>query len=916
MRLTLRTLLAYLDDILEDGDIQTLKAKIEESGRATQLIARIRNSVDHREIGALSPDAIGPLENANVMSEYLDSTLSPEQIAEIEQLCLDSDTSLAEAAACHQILTVVLGEPAQVKDSLRQKIYDLPLSDALVAMEQQTQPAADTSVSGKAALRAESVASLDRGMSEAKGASGTNGLEASGDELASPNSSTSTQSAGMDEFPSAAADATTAVRPVGPSDSGVARAASKIRSDADEFEGISEAQIVARTTRAMSERGDIYGGSIRPSRITPWLVTLALAGVVLYVLGQIFSPLSRRGAGEVGQVASQDIDNGSGEVSEPLPKLDEILTPPMPEETATQDPVDQVTPATESNATESNATASKNVGPTSDVATAEESTRESMAESTRESMAGPMATTDNLSEAKPSPVESTAVDGNAKPGENTAASIATGSEGSPMTDPIANTPAGPSVAAEETGTGEMGDKAMMSAKEDGPTSPVEAPVMDASEPAKVATIADPSTIDPLMESEKKTSPGEASIGTKVVAKLAGAGSLVLVEGVDGWSRLINQQPDPAANPKQPAKPVTTEVLSGQNIIAPALYRPILASDSSLEWVLAGPTRMRLFQDDPDGADAETILTELIDGRLLLASTEPSVMANLQVGPRMVKIFMPDAQTELAIEMIHFRPAGVDPLVPENRRPIYRIIATQNGATIESQLTKPDGKTIVEKAITLKTGQQWQARGDQPAMITTVGLLPEWVDDAAKKNLPIESARKGLLDFIDPTKPIEKSLREAMAFRRIEVAALAAETLLLLGREDVYFGSDGILSRPRQRLFWTEHFQMLRQHIASDAKAAASVQTAVARAELADSANLFRLLVGFSQEELANGGDEKLVEFLDSASMPVRVLAIENLKAIVGDDLGYRADQENANSRRADIKKWDARLRKGDIRYKP
>jgi hypothetical protein len=50
-------------------------------------------------------------------------------------------------------------------------------------------------------------------------------------------------------------------------------------------------------------------------------------------------------------------------------------------------------------------------------------------------------------------------------------------------------------------------------------------------------------------------------------------------------------------------------------------------------------------------------------------------------------------------------------------------------------------------------------------------------------------------------------------------------------------------------------------------------------------------------------------------MPVRVLAIENLKAIVGDDLGYRADQENANSRRADIKKWDARLRRGDIRYK-
>lgn len=886
MRLTLRTLLAYLDDILEDGDIQTLKAKIEESGLATQLIARIRNSVDHREIGALSPDAIGPLENANVMGEYLDSTLSPEQIAEIEQLCMESDTSLAEAAACHQILTVVLGEPAQVKDSLRQQIYDLPLSDALRAMEQQTQPAADTSIAGKAPLGAESIASLDLGIPEAVGASGANGLEASGYELASPDSAAPLQPDGVDGFPSISANAATTVRPVGPNDSGVAQAASKIRSNADDLDGISEAEIVARTTRAMSERGDVYGGSIRPSRITPWLVTLALAGVMLYVLGQIFSPLTQRSVREVGSVAMQDIDNGSGEIFEPLPELEEAPTTPATEETTSPD-----TTSPETTTDEPTVDPSAGADPMPAVAgSAGIASTESPTVSTEDSI----------------PTVGEAPTAGQKP-PMTSASAKTPTDLSPS----ATEPAGPSVVAEGTGA-----NAMAPEEKGETTTPTQDPAMEIPEPEKVATIADPSMIDPLIASEEKKTLVEPSIGTKVVAKLAGAGSLVLVQGVDGWSRLVDQQPDAASDPKKTIKAATTTVFSGQIIIAPALYRPILASDEGLEWALAGPTRMKVFQDDVDAAGAEVVSTELIDGRLLLASTKPSVMANLQVGPRTVKIFMPDAQTELAVEMIHFRPAGVDPLVPENRRPIYRIIATQNGATIESQLTKSDGELVTEKAVTLKTGEQWQGRGDQPIAITTVSILPEWIDDAAQKNLPIESARKGLLDFVDPAKPIEKSLREAMAFRRIEVAALAAETLLLLGRADVYFGSDGILSRPRQRLFWTEHFQMLRQHIASDAKAAASVQTAVARAELADSANLFRLLVGFTQEELANGGDEKLVGLLDSASMPVRVLAIENLKAIVGDDLGYRADQENANSRRADIKKWDARLRKGDIRYKP
>ena len=133
MRLTLRTMLAYLDDVLDPADAQILGQKIHESDFAAGLVERIRGVMKKLRMDAPKLDGKGMGNDANTVSEYLDSALTQDRVAEFERVCLESDKHLCEVASCHQILTLVLGKPADVSESLRERIYALGNPDRLAA---------------------------------------------------------------------------------------------------------------------------------------------------------------------------------------------------------------------------------------------------------------------------------------------------------------------------------------------------------------------------------------------------------------------------------------------------------------------------------------------------------------------------------------------------------------------------------------------------------------------------------------------------------------------------------------------------------------------------------------------------------------------------------------------------------------
>ena len=808
MRLTLRTLLAYLDNTLDPQDAESLRSKLAESGFATQMVQRIRGLITQADLSAPSPLARGPVEEANVICEYLDSTLPVEQVAEVERACLDSDPHLAEAAACHQILTMVLENPATVPVVLRDRIYQLPGKQGAIE---------NKAASFSALAIPEPVNRFDDPSSQVLSL----------------------------EMPPRQEQ----VRPVGAGDSGVMAAPARLRQrELAEDQAAKKGHAIAGS-RPMNPQSasSIYGGQIRSSRITPWLVTLGLTAVLLYSLAQIFQPLM-----DSGKTAGVE---GTAEQSSPLEHEDTDVA--LNGDVNTSEP-NIGSKLGKDDAIDGDPNGSGGGGVNQ--------------ESAETPVAGEQSTSSGDEASENSDVNLDKLDMNQGDTIEDKTRPTTPDEESPSNLP-------PAVAAP-------------SVSQPPPPQP-------------------PGVVAPSPDAMEQESPSNDDEAVPLFAKVISDETLLANEAEGQWQRLAK---DAEVGVQQPL------------VVAPG-FRAKLAIPSA-EIILVGPSSAVLLSDDLEGLGVR-----LNFGRMLVSvrtpessaaespespaaessesstaestiaeTSEPSVQIHL--GEEKCRLRLASSDTVAAVELIHTREAGLDPLMAGNHVAACHLIAVHGSVNAE----------IGGRSITIESDHQWVQVGGGEPRLEPIDTVPDWTLEVVPNvDVLAMTARQNLLTLLEDVSSLEIGLRELLAFRRSEVADLAARTLLVLGKSDVYFGGAGVFSDPKQRAYWPQHYDALLSAVNRGPEAALEVQQAIKKMDAAAEVQLFRMLTGYTNEQLEAGSDLQLLENLDSADMSVRVLAFENLRRITGVTFNYRAEHDSKARREPYMKKWRVRQRKGEIR---
>ena len=353
------------------------------------------------------------------------------------------------------------------------------------------------------------------------------------------------------------------------------------------------------------------------------------------------------------------------------------------------------------------------------------------------------------------------------------------------------------------------------------------------------------------------------------------------EGSDFWLRL----------------PPRAVLRGSDELLVLPTYRPQVLLTSGVQLMFAGQTSARL--EHPDDAGIARLTVPF--GRLLVVTVgRPDARLHLNLAGREGILGFSDAESVAAVEVRHWRVPGTDPeTVPAV--PVVRLQATSGVVEWE-----PRG----EAAIPIQAGQTYVWVGSDPPRLVPDEEIPAWVDGQDVSSLERMAAQE-VQPALSGERPITLSLQELTGHRRSEVRHLAARSLAYL---DEFEPMIEALDDPVHKIAWPAYYDAFRQALARGPQTAELVRSELERLRGEDAEVLYRLLWGYSPEQLRSGAAESLVDFLDHPDMDVRVLAFQNLLRITGMTQLYFPEQSEEGRRRA-IHAWRQRLQAGEIVYK-
>lgn len=879
MRLTLRTLLAYLDGVLEDPtQARELAAKIQESRFAGELVQRIQSVVERGRLGAPPILGSGPQDDPNVVAEYLQSSLPHDEVPQFEKACLDSDVQLAEVATCHRILCELLNErePAKISPGLKERLLRLPL-------EIEPEASAATAKPG-------SIPKDDKARSVAPNGTRTKGASAGNGESLRESAQVG-KTLRNEQEPG-----------VEPNSGLAASFGLEEESPASLLEGLDE------SGATLTEAAKLNGGETlrqrvpgaKPSRkrtLRPlsWqsiaatsLLGFVVALVAMRALGELNSShiILRWFAGK--PAAQKELAS-----TQPGPGR-ESAAKPGGAGSATSEPI------------RSAASSAAPAVPANQVTSA--------------SRAGESGPSNQQEASSGGPTLSGVVGGAGRVPASSETAGAVGqlpADATPLASPSATMPSATGQPAEFKGVARPDGLAAAAAR------------TEAAKPGSVsAGTAEPRVAGEMPAGAVPPKSATAPAGTAPTGT-APATELVIEEGVPvgryssesqvlaRWQTLP-ASPDagaaggseaaPASSPPADATVSTGELAwvplaedatlsAGDLLLSLPSYRPQLVLTPGVKLTLVHDGLVQLLP----AVGETTPRIELRRGRAILL---PVVMSPMSIrcvlGSQEGTLSFSNLESAAAIEVRQLLPIGSDPETTPIQV-VARLSCTQG------QITWKVGN---EPPLVLDVGTQVTAIDRTPFSLVESASPPAWLDPTTDSELEIRAANE-LRKALIPGRPLTLSLLEKTNFRQQEVVDLASRALATMESPKELIER---LSDSRQSSFWANQVVALQQLVERGPESARIVRQAFEELHGELAPILYRLTWGFSPEQLASSGASELVAFLESNDMALRVLAFKTLEQITGMNHLYRPEL-SPDQEKSKIARWQRALAEGRIVYR-
>ena len=158
--------------------------------------------------------------------------------------------------------------------------------------------------------------------------------------------------------------------------------------------------------------------------------------------------------------------------------------------------------------------------------------------------------------------------------------------------------------------------------------------------------------------------------------------------------------------------------------------------------------------------------------------------------------------------------------------------------------------------------------------------------------------------------VDLGLQEQASSSQKEVRWLSLRCLSHLGQFRDLVTS---LGDTAHRLVWPDYIDELRSAIARSPETAASVHADLEKQYPQQAAELYRMLWGYTDEDLQAGEADNLVRALEDRSLAVRVLSIWNLHDITRASHGYQPEQPAAK-RLPSVRRWNQWLKEQKLQW--